>query len=217
MQYDTASSESQASEQVAHKLAHDLSTFLAPLLKHLDAQIDRRLVRTFLQTIAVIITFRHGAQALLLSELGAYLASPEHAPAGTKRISNLLRSKKWASTLIEQFLWQQASEHLDQLEQQGKRALCIWDGSVLEKVESEKLKGLCSVRSSKAKRLRKLKPGLFNQLSGPPIVVRGMEWTGIVLAGLKQTPTVVAMRWLGFQFVVGPLSFHTGTFSYKTK
>jgi hypothetical protein len=68
---------------------------------------------------------------------------------------------------MEQFLWQQANE---------------------------KLEGLCSVRSSTAKRLRKLKPGLFNQLSGPPIVVRGMEWTGIILAGLKQTPTVVAMR-----------------------
>ena len=36
----------------------------------------------------------------------------------------------------------------------------IWDGSVLEKAESEKVQGLCAVRSSKAKRLRKLKPGL---------------------------------------------------------
>jgi hypothetical protein len=106
-----------------------------------------------------------------------------------------LRSPKWTSSLIEQLLRQQVNEQLDQLELQGKLVLCIWDGSVLEKTESEKLEGLCSVRSSKAKRLRKLKPGLFNQLSEPPIVVRGMEWTGIILAGPKQTPTVVVMRW----------------------
>lgn len=66
---------------------------------------------------------------------------------------------------------------------------------MLEKAESEKVEGLCAVRSSKAKRLRKLKPGLFNQLSGPPIVVRGMEGTGVLLAGLKHAPTVVAMKW----------------------
>jgi hypothetical protein len=71
--------------------------------------------------------------------------------------------------------------------------LCIWDGSVLEKAESQKVEGLCSVRSSKAKRLRKLKPGLFNQLSGPPIVVRGMKWTGVVIAGLKHAPTILAI------------------------
>ena len=53
------------------------------------------------------------------------------------------------------------------MEEQQSQALCIWDGSVLEKAESEKVEGLCAVRSSKAKRLRKLKPGLFNQLSGP--------------------------------------------------
>jgi hypothetical protein len=68
MQYDTATSPSQGSPQVAHHLAEDLSGFLAPLLTQLDAHIDRRLVRTFLHTIAVIITFRHRAQALLFSE-----------------------------------------------------------------------------------------------------------------------------------------------------
>jgi hypothetical protein len=57
------------------------------------------------------------------------------------------------------------------------------------------VEGLCAVRSSKAKRLRKLKPGLYNQLSGPPIVVRGLEWTAVMLAGLTQAPTVVAMKW----------------------
>ena len=97
--------------------------------------------------------------------------------------------------LIERFLWERATTQLEQLEQQQSQALCIWDGSVLEKAESEKVEGLCAVRGSLAKRLRKLKPGLFNQLSGPPIVVRGMEWTGVLLAGLKHAPSVVAMKW----------------------
>ncbi len=43
----------------------------------------------------VIISFRHASQGLLLSELGGYLLSPAQAQAGTKRISNLLRSRRW--------------------------------------------------------------------------------------------------------------------------
>jgi hypothetical protein len=52
--------------------------------------------------------------------------------------------------------------------------------------------------------LRKLKPGLFNQLGGPPIVVRGMEWSAVVLAGLKHAPTVVAMRVVESQLLSSP-------------
>ena len=55
----------------------------------LDAVLDKRLVRTFLATIQVIITFRERANGLLLSELGAYLETPDKAPAGTKRRSRL--------------------------------------------------------------------------------------------------------------------------------
>ena len=198
MQYDTDTQLAQESSEVSQKLAFDLSRLLAPLLAALDAQLDVRLVRPFLATIAVMIQFRNRAQGLLLSELGAYLLSPQHAPAGTKRISHLLRSSKWSSVLSERFLWQRADarlEELEELEEQQSQALCLWDGSVLEKAESAKVEGLCAVRSSKAKRLRKLKPGLFNQLSGPPIVVRAREWTAVMLAGLKQAPTVVTMKW----------------------
>ena len=195
VQYDTSTDLSQASAQHSQQLASDLSLLLAPLLKTLDEHLDVRLVRTFLSCIALFIQFRNRAQGLLLSELGAYLTTPEHAPAGTKRISNLLRSTKWGSEVIDGFLWERAQARLDELEGAGKQAVCIWDGSVLEKAESEKLEGLCAVRSSKARRLRKLKAGLFNQLSGPPMVVRAMEWTGILLAGLAQVPTVVRMKW----------------------
>ena len=84
LQYDTDVQVSQASSEVSQELASALSTLLAPLL----ATLDVRLVRTFLATSAVSIQFRNRTQGLLLSELGASLLSPQHAPAGTKRISN---------------------------------------------------------------------------------------------------------------------------------
>ena len=70
---------------MAQGLTAQLAQFLFPLLVELDRVLDKRLVRTFLQTIAVILTFRDRANGLLLSELGGYLLSAEHAPAGTKR------------------------------------------------------------------------------------------------------------------------------------
>jgi len=85
-----------------------LASFLFPLLVQLDAVLDKRLLRTFLATIQVIITFRDRANGLLLSELGGYLETPDKAPAGTKRLSNLLHSSKWAAWLIARFLWQRA-------------------------------------------------------------------------------------------------------------
>ena len=78
----------------ASQLRHHVRTFLEPLLHRLDAQIDRRLVRTFVTPIAAILTWRHRQHGLLLSELGAYILSPHQAPAGTKRLSNLLHSPR---------------------------------------------------------------------------------------------------------------------------
>src|SRR5215469_6011587 len=74
-----------------------LYQFLLPLLTRLDRQIDVRLVRTLWQAVEAILQFRHRAQGLLLSELGAFLLSPDKAPAGTKRLSNLLRCGKWSA------------------------------------------------------------------------------------------------------------------------
>ncbi len=79
---------------------HFLSV-LTPLLQRLDAQIDRRLVRTFVATIAAILTWRNRPHGLLRSELGAYILSPQQAPAGTTRLSNLLHSPKWSADRIE--------------------------------------------------------------------------------------------------------------------
>lgn len=142
----------QASPKVAWQLSQQLTTFVQPLLAKLDALVDLRLVQTFLATLQVLVEFRHRNNGLLLSELGAYLATPEHAPAGTKRLSNLLRAAEWGSKLIEHFLWQQADARLLALEQAGEEGLLLWDESVLEKPESLALEGLCAVRSSKARR-----------------------------------------------------------------
>ncbi|SRR6266536_2741550 len=75
--------------QMAQGLGEALARFLFPFLVELDRLLDKRLVRTFLATIEVMITFRDRANGLLLSELGSYLATPDKAPAGTKRRSRL--------------------------------------------------------------------------------------------------------------------------------
>ena len=53
---------------MAQGLSAQLASFLFPLLVELDRRLDKRLVRTFLQTVAVILTFRDRANGLLLSE-----------------------------------------------------------------------------------------------------------------------------------------------------
>jgi len=68
-----------------------------------------------------------------------------------------------------------------------QRALCILDGSVLEKPESTMLEGLRPVRSSKARRLARprpqLGPGYYRGKPGGPIVVPGFQWLGVLVTG----------------------------------
>lgn len=184
----------QASPAIAAALRQHLGVFLAPLLVVLDMHLDCRLVRTFAASIEAIVRWRNRAHGLLLSELGGYLRSPDHAPAGTKRLSNLLRSPKWSAALIAQFLWQQAAARLTALEAGDAAVLAVWDESVLEKPESQVSEGLCAVRSSKAHRLTRIKPGFF-QPPVRPIFVPGMQWIGVLVLGMSGSPTVAAMRW----------------------
>jgi hypothetical protein len=135
--------------------------------------------------------FRNRAHGLLLSELGGYLLSPSHAPAGTKRLSNLLRCDKWASDLVGDYLWKQAAKRQEQLQTEGKDALVLWDESVNEKPESRKVEGLCPVRSSKAKRLARSRPGF----PARPVIVNGFHWMGLLLIGMSGSPTVAFMQW----------------------
>jgi hypothetical protein len=184
----------QASGEVSAALAARLDAYLQPLLVRLDQQLDKRLVRTFVGLLHIIVQFRHRQQGLLLSELGAYLLGPAQAPAGTKRISNLLRSRKWRFRLIEHFLWQGADARLSELEAAHEPALVVWDASVLEKPESLELEGLCAVRSSRAQRLKRQKRGFYHPPSAP-IFVPGMQWLGALLLGMRGVPSLAALRW----------------------
>ncbi|GAC1530187.1 MAG: hypothetical protein NVS2B16_37210 [Chloroflexota bacterium] len=186
--------EDRAAAQVADELRERLLQFLQPMLERLDAEIDRRLVRTVVRTVDAIIRFRNRPHGLLLSELGGYLLDPEHAPAGTKRLSNLLRCSKWSARMIEDFLWTRATIHLSAFEAAGDEALLLWDESVLEKPESIVNPDLGSARSSKAHRLTRIKPGFYHPPSRP-IFVPGFRWIGVALAGLEGTPTVAALHW----------------------
>ena len=102
----------QESEQTAQEIAHMLEEFLVPLLIVLDRLLDKRLVRTLVQCCVAIIRFRNTKQGLLLSEWGSYMDGyrglSKTATAGTKRLSNLLRSLKWSVLQIDQYLLTEA-------------------------------------------------------------------------------------------------------------
>lgn len=170
------------------------SNYLHILVSDLSKQIDKRLVRTFYDLFLVLLMFRNNKISLLLSELGGYICGFAHAPAGTKRISNLLRCKKWSSKLIDNFFFQRSKERAKSLILNGKRPLFLWDDSRVEKPESWFSEGLCSVYSSKGQRLTKIKRGFYR----PPthrICVPGFKWTGVLLSSLGGLPSVCQTTW----------------------
>ena len=180
---------------IANLLQSFMQSFTGPLEQWLDRQIDRRLVRTFFLTLAAIVRLRHPRPGLLLSELGAHILSPGQAPAGTKGISNPLRSPRRSHTLLERFLWRRADRALSHLEGLGETALAIWDGSVLEKPESIAPEGLCPVDSSKAARLKRVKPGYYPPPGRPPVFVPGLQWLTVMAAGMQGPASLAAMGW----------------------
>ena len=169
--------------------------FLQPLLEQLHGLVDRRIVKTLLDLVMVILMHRHRNNGLLLSELGDHLLGGERGPAGVKRIANLLHSEKWESTLILNYLWKRANEKVQELIEQKEVAYVIWDESVLEKSESLKAEGLCAVRSTKAARLKRIKPGYFNPPTDRPIFVPGFNWLQLLVTGLKGSPVLAHLCW----------------------
>jgi hypothetical protein len=171
-----------------------LPRFVRPLLQELAAEMDRRLVQTFLDLLLVIVMHRHRNHGLVLSELGGYLLGAEHAPAGTKRISNLINSPGWEAKAIEDYLWQQADQAVDQRLGPQEDVYVIWDESVIEKPESLKAERLCAVRSSKARRLKRIKPGYYNPPTGRPVFVPGLNWLQVDVTGLRGAPALAHIR-----------------------
>jgi hypothetical protein len=185
----------QVHRQKSEELERKCYGFLFGLLAGLDASLDRRLVETFLAVVLAIVMHRNRPQGLLLSELGGYIKPAWQAPAGTKRISNLLRSSRWSADYMETYLWLQAEERQTALSRAGKKVLVIWDESVIEKPESLHLEGLCAVRSSKARRLKRIKPGFFNPPGGRPICVPGYHWLQVLVTGMEGACAVAKMQW----------------------
>jgi len=96
----------QATPVVAQRMRRLLVQFLRPVAQRLAAQVDIRLVQTASDLVQVILTHRHTLIGLLLSELGGYLLGPAQAPAGTKRISNLIHAASWTAADLKAVLWQ---------------------------------------------------------------------------------------------------------------
>jgi Transposase DDE domain len=182
-------------QEKTRELEKKLVKDLWPMLARLKQQVDRRLVKTCLGLVMVILLHRHRNHGLLLSELGGYLLDPTHCQAGTKRISNLLHSQKWEAALIEEYLWQRGTERVEALWGASERPLVIWDESVLEKPESLAAEGLCAVRSVKAGRLKRIKPGYYNPPGGRPIFVPGFHWLQVLILGPKGPPTLAHLHW----------------------
>ena len=153
--------------------------FLEPLVRELDGTVDKRPLRTLVQTVEAIVSFRDRNHGLLLSELGGYLDGLGQG-GGTKRLSTLIHHKGWKAQQIEAFLLRRADEQIAQWEARGEDGLLIWDGTVLEKLESLKAEGLCAVRSSKAARLTHVKKGDYHP-PGAPIFVPGLHGIGLLL------------------------------------
>jgi hypothetical protein len=194
IQYDTDCQRKQTTEEESQWWAQQLEAYLAPYTQRLDAYLDRRVVGNLTATVAAIVQTR---SALTVSELGSALCGPAHAQAGTQRLHRALHHQGWHSQVIEEVLWEQAEESRKQMEEAGETPLCIWDSSVLEKPESEKLQGLGRVRSSRVRRLARSRKGVFNRPAALPVSVRGFEWESLLLVGKSGVPQVVAMKWWG--------------------
>jgi hypothetical protein len=190
-QYGIDSRETQPAEAESQYWTQQLETYLEPVSQRLDAYLDRRVVGNLTAAVAGIVTAR---APVTTSELGSAILGPAHAEAGTQRLQRALHHEGWQGDLIEEVLWEQAELSLQQMERRGETALCIWDSSVLEKPESQKLEGLGKVRSSRVKRLARSRKGLFNQ-PGVPVRVPGFDWESLLLVGEEGRPQVVTMTW----------------------
>jgi hypothetical protein len=169
-----------------------LRTFLRPLLGRLAVAVDVRLVHTLGRTVEAILRLRDRPHALLLTELGRLLLGGDRAPAGVKRLHNLLASPDWSPAAIERWLWEQADTAV---ERAGEEALVVFDQSVLEQPESRQAGGLCPVRSARARRLARPRPGFGAGPPGRTITVPGRHWLAVIVTGLTGPAALAACDW----------------------
>ncbi len=169
-----------------------LAQYLRPLLVLLDRRLDSRLVRTFAATVVNIVCHRDRALCLLLTELGEMLTDGAHAPAGVKRLWNLVRSPKWVAGVVHEWLLEDADRAVEAAVDADGDALLALDGSVIEKATARKLEGLTKVRSTQARLLRRASGGPPIK---PPILVPGFNWVAAVVCGLRGSVTLARLHW----------------------
>lgn len=185
----------QGGQGMSELLSDQVYEFTKPLLQQLAQRLDRRLVQTFFDLLVVIIMHRDRHQGLLLSELGGQLMGVNRAPAGTKRIANLLHSRGWEAGWLEQWMWEQGDRKVEACQHPQDDTYVIWDESEIEKSESLKADRLCPVRSVKARRLKRIKPGYYNPPGGRPVFVPGFHWFQVVVTGFKGAPSLAHFHW----------------------
>ncbi len=177
---------------LGQEMTERLVQYLGSLLVLLDQHLDGRLVRTFAATITNIVCHRDRALCLLLTELGEMLTDGAHAPAGVKRLWNLLKSPKWTATLVHDWLLKDADRAVEAAVAADGEALLVVDGSPVEKPTAHRLEGLMKVRSAKALLLRRASGGPPIK---PPILVPGFGWIGAVVTGLRGSFTLARLQW----------------------
>lgn len=113
---------------VRTELLANFQACFSDFLTRLDQLLDKCLVKTFAKLLEVLWLMRY-PNGLLLSELGACILSSSQAPAGTKRISNLLRSPKWSEEVVHEYLYERGTSYVKQVVQSNREVLLIWDNS----------------------------------------------------------------------------------------
>lgn len=202
MSQSTPSVPSLPAGELAQQTRAQFQAFLMPLLSVLYQTLDFRLVRTCHHCLEAMLATRNRPQALWLTELGSLLCGGEHAPAGVKRLNRLFASSRWSAVQVDEWLLAQADALVAA---QSDVALVALDGSVLEKPESLKAEGLCPVRSSRARRLGRNRPGFGNgKPPRPPIMVPGFQWLAASVMGGRGPALLAACHWWSPRFPDGP-------------
>ena len=169
---------------VRSELLTQFQNHFSDFLRDLDQVLDKRLVKTCGKLLEVLWLIR-STSGLLLSELGAYILSPMKAPAGTKRLSNLLRSAKWSAEHVRAYLYKRGAAYVEKSLQSNRTMLLIWDTSQIEKPESQYLEGLTTLVCQKMKRLARFRLRFSGVYKGPKVNVTGYRWAGLLLCNLS--------------------------------
>lgn len=202
MSQSTPSSVPIPAGELAQQTRAQFQTFLTPLLAQLYHTLDLRLVRTLQCCLEAILTTCNRPQALWLTELGRLLCGGDHAPAGVKRLSRLFASPHWSAAQVDEWLLVQADALVAA---QPDVALVALDGSVLEKPESLHAEGLCPVRSTRALRLGRHRPGFGGgKPPRPPITVPGFQWLAASVMGWSDPALLAACHWWSPRLPDGP-------------